>query len=321
MRPPILSVFFFFLQIAASAFFLPGFAYALEIGVQPEHPTPGQTVTLTISDFEGSADNTSYVWSINKKLIDQGVGKTSISFTAGALGSSYEVQVLAVENGRARGSVSTTVRPAMVDIVWEGNTSTPPLYLGRPLPNGQSTVTVLAMPHLFLGTKEVPSSGVIYTWKVNGTLIQKQSGYGKQSASVSPPRFGSSFTVFVQAATPDGRVTAENSVVITPRTPTAVVYENAPLLGLRFDKAVNGSFPFTTDEVSFVAYPLFVSNPDNLSYAWSLDGAAFDTDTSKPRAVTFRKVGAGTGTHEVSFSFKNSAHFLEGGEKKFQLKF
>lgn len=305
----------------AAMLLLPACAYALEIGVEPEHPKPGDSVMLTVADYGGNTSNTTYVWSVNNAVVAQGVGQTSIALVAGTLGNAQTVQVLAIENGRARESTTFTIRPSSVDLVWEGNTYSRPFFLGRPLPNGQSTVTVLAIPHLGAGKTEVASNNVIYTWKVNGVLLEKQSGYGKSSAVLSAPKFNAAFTVSVQASTMDGGSVAENTTVIEPHIPTTVFYEDAPLLGVRFDKAITGSFPFASDEVSFIGYPLFVNDLGALSYAWSLDGSVFDTDSSYPRMATFKKIGTGAGNHEISFSFKNPEKFLEEGESSFQLNF
>jgi hypothetical protein len=273
-----------------------------------------------VADYGGDSVNTSYIWSVNGALVAQGIGKTSIILSAGGLGSAQTVEVLAVEKEAARDHATTVIRPATVDMVWEGNTYKPPLYIGRPLPNGQSAVTILAIPHLTKGNGEVPANTLIYTWKINGTFAQKQSGYGRSSLSLNPPRFTAAFTVGVVVATPDGSVVAENSVSIEPRVPAVVVYENAPLLGMRFDKVIQGPFSFNTDEVSFAAYPLFANDASELSYTWSLDGIAFATNPADPRAATFRKVGTGTGMHAVGLLFRGAANFLEEGEKSFQLK-
>ncbi len=99
------------------------------------------------------------------------------------------------------------------------------------------------------------------------------------------------------------------------------MYENVPLLGIRFDRSVSGAFPFPENEVSFTAFPLFVTNPNTLSYQWSIDGEPFDVDPQKPRDVTFRKVASGSGSDAVLFSFSNPDSFIEHAENAFTLTF
>ena len=307
--------------IFASAALLPSFGSPIEIGVNPEHPRAGNQVTLTVSDPQEEVGTTAYMWLVNEVVVDQGIGHKSIAITARAEGTTETVRVIAIENGIARGDAVTIIRPASVDIIWEGGTYTPPLYIGRPLPTAQSTVTVIAIPHLPVNGTEAESESLIYSWKMGGVTLQKQSGYGKSSITVTPPRFGAAFSVSVLVSNRNGTVVAENSVLIQPQTPSIIIYEDAPLIGVRFNKAETGLFPFINEEVSFVAYPLFVSNMNDVSYTWNLDTSPFAVDPARPRAATFRKVGGGKGTHTVSVSFENMKKFLERGDTTFQLTF
>jgi len=293
----------------------------ISLGMTPQYPLPGQNVTLTASNFSGSADTASYTWTINGKTALQGTGAKTLTVAAGAAGSSQEVTVEARVNGESIGTDTVTIHPADVDLIWEGQTVTPPLYIGRPLANGGSRVTILAVPHIFVGSHEAAPDSLIYTWKINGATSGSQSGYGKSSIVVTPPSFAQAFTVSVHVETKDGAA-AEGSVVIQPQSPKILIYENAPLLGIRFDSAVSGFMSFPAQEISFTAYPLFVSTIAGLKYSWTLDGNTFAVDTERPRDVTFRKVGDTTsGTHTVTLSFQNPNNFLENGAASFKLTF
>ncbi len=306
---------------AAFADVIPTFVSPISIDMSPQYPSPGQNVTLTVADPANDPSNTSYAWSVNGTVTEQGIGQKSLTLSAPAAGASETVNVTASENSVVRASARMAVTPASIDIVWEGDTYRPPFYIGRPLPNGQSALTAIAFPHITVNGKEVAGSDLVYSWKVNDTLLDTQSGYGKSSIEITPPRFGAAFTLSVTATSRDGTRGASNMITIAPRTPTAVFYENAALLGVRFDRAAAGSYPFPSDEISFIAYPLFVTDASALSYSWSLDGAAFAVDPAKPRDVTFRKVGSGGGTHTVSLAYSNVKEFLENATRTFTLSF
>lgn len=299
---------------------LPDVGAPLEISIRPEYPREDDIVTATVSGLSNK-NSVGYIWSLNGEVIEQGIGVTSITLQVGTIGSAEELEVVAVENGVAQGRVTTLIRPSSVDLVWEGNTTVPPFYISRPLSSGVGSVTVLAVPHLSLGSGELAPENLSYTWKVSGIPLTKQSGYGKSSVIITPPRFSAPFTVSVTVTNQSGSAQAESSVTIQPQTPKMLVYENAPLFGVRFDKAVFGTFSFIGDEVSFTAYPLFVSNAKALSYEWSIDGMPFAVNEEKPRDVTFRKVGEGTGTHTVVITFDNPKNFIESGKSIFGLKF
>lgn len=294
---------------------------ALQLGMSPQYPKPGDTVTLTATDYLGNADSMTYTWSVNGAVTLQGVGEKTLSLPAGAAGSEKTVVVTAGQNGATEDTATAVIRPADIDLLWEGETSVPPFYIGRPLPNAQSQITFLAMPHIMSGGSELPASSLIYSWGENGVPVANASGYGKSSAVLTPPTFSQPFTVSVHVETPDGVGAADGSVTIAPQAPRALIYEDAPLLGVRFEKTIPANILFSGTEMSFAAFPVFVANPSALSYQWTLDGAPFSVDPAQPGDVTFRKTGSGTGTHAVTFSFTNPARFLENGSAAFTLQF
>ncbi|MBV9349844.1 MAG: hypothetical protein JO026_03765 [Patescibacteria group bacterium] len=285
-------------------------SFGLSIDMAPAYPHPGDAIVLTATSYSGSAD-TAYVWNVDGKTVLSGIGEKTLHMPAGALGSEDIVDVSAQENGTSLGSARAIVRPADIDLVWEGKTSVPPLYPGLPLPNSASTVSVLAVPHLYRGGRELPSQTLLYSWSVNGVPLASESGYGNASALVTPPNFAQPFTVSVHVEDTSGTIAGESETTISPQVPRVNIYEYAPLVGIRFEKNIAGMFTLSGSEVSFAAFPFFVNDPAQLSYQWSLDGSAFDVDPARPLDVTFRKTGNATGPHQVQFSLANRKNFVE----------
>ena len=125
----------------------------------------------------------------------------------------------------------------------------------------------------------------------------------------------------MRAETRDGIAAAEERAVIQPIPSAVLLYEEAPLAGVLFNRALAGVVPFTKDEMAVRAFTLFASTGDSLSYEWKLNGEIFDTESASPLSATFRKSGAGGIAHTVTFSFKNPAKFLEHAARSFQLSF
>ncbi len=322
-RPALIGISFFlfagaFFAVAGTAL---GDTGILQLSLSPQYPKPGDVVTVTATDYAVNADSLTYLWSVDGSVVSQGVGEKTFTLTAGPAGSAHTVTLVVALGGVTEDSASATVRPADMDLILEGDTSVPPFYIGRPLPNAQSGITVLAMPHIVSGTAEVPANSLIYSWKENDVPLANLSGYGKSSIVVTPPTFSEPFTISVHAETQDGTGAADASATITPHAPVIAIYEDAPLLGVRFEKAISAAFPFSGTEVSFAAFPIFVSNPAALSYQWALDGTPFSVDPARPGAVTFRKTSSGSGSHTVSFSFTNPSAFLENATDSFTLTF
>lgn len=301
-----------------SAVFIPTLGSSLDVSIFPEFPRAGEAVTLRAENIANGAGAT-YVWRVNGSVIDQGIGVRAITITAGGLGSETIVSVSASENGSVVGEKTILIHPADVDIVWEGNTYTPPFLPLRPLPNPSSSVKLLAVPHIVRDGARAAASDLVYTWRINRSQAPVASGYGRNVITATPPQFANAFEVSVVAATRDGAVQAEGVAVIRPAIPEVVIYENAPLLGIIFEKAVGDEFVLKDTETSFSAFPLYVASADAPEYEWRLNGNAVSGNS--PRDITFRREGEGGGVYTVEFSLQNALALFERVATKFSLRF
>mgnify|MGYP000285952026 CR=1 FL=1 len=306
------------LPIFAALF--PSFNGALEVSLSPSSPQAGEVVTARVENISSSG-STHFVWKINGTVVDQGIGITQTTFSVKGLGSATTVSVSATENGVPRGEKTLVIRPAEVDIVWEGNTATPSFYSGLPLPNPDSTITLLAVPHLIQNGARVSADDITYTWFVNNSQKPADFGYGRKKITLTPPQFLNEFFVSVEAKTRGGDIVAKNTVVIAPQRPSVLVYEKAPLLGFLFEEAVTDSFSLTENEVTFVAFPLYINRTSSPTYQWSINGESVSAVEGNPREITFRREGVGSGRHAVGFSFESAQVLFERAATNFLITF
>lgn len=305
------------MPLTASAALLPTFVAPLSIEAVPDAPRPGATVYLTAVNYSAHVGDTTYVWTVNGKVVDQGLGRNKIVVTMGAVGSVTDVMVTATEGTTDRGTATLTLTPAGVDLLWEGATYVPPLSGILPLPNGSSRVTVVAVPEI----PGVTAGGAVYTWRVNDAQTVALSGRGQSVFTLSPPRFSNPFSVSVEVTSPDGSIRATRSVVIDPVDPSVVIYEIAPLIGTRFDRAIEGDFRLS-DEATFEAFPLYVSlasaKDPTATGGWTVNGAPSDSTT---REITVRKTGNGSGQYSLGFFFKSAVDMFSNGDSTFTVSF
>src|SRR3989344_1441328 len=73
----------------------------------------------------------------------------------------------------------TLVSAQSVDLLWQGETYTPPFFEGRSLWSNQSRVTIVAVPQ-GLGN----ASALNYRWTKNDTVLGSLSGVGKSLLSL-----------------------------------------------------------------------------------------------------------------------------------------
>ncbi len=135
--------------------------------------------------------------------------------------------------------------------------------------------------------------------------------------TVVPPFFDRPFTISVRVQTLNGLYASESATTIAPVRPYVIVYEDRPLTGVSFNRAVRPTAVLSGAEVTYRGYPLYVENPASLTYGWLLNGASIEVDTKNPRGVTFRKDNDTAGSFSVSFSFSNVAKIFEGATSKF----
>lgn len=291
---------------------------SLELVPEPQFPRAGEVVTVRAENY--GAGTATFVWSVNGRVVDQGVGVTSVTVPLASTGNTTAVEVVVINNGqRIEKAISLT--PAEIDIVWEGKTVTPPLFIGLPLPNPNSAVTLYAVPHIIRNGARVSVSSLTYAWYINDSATPTASGYGKNSITVRPPQFLNPFSVSVRAQTQDGTVETYERITIKPVQPEVLVYEKAPLLGYRFDRAIQEIFQLAGDEVTLVAFPLYINNLQDPSYVWSINSDAITDTEEGGREVTFRKTGEGAGVFNVSFALENTRALFERAKRQFLLRF
>jgi hypothetical protein len=288
------------------------------IHVTPQYPAPGQEITATVSSTGDSGDF-AYEWIVNGEVVAQGFEAQKVTLTVGSSGTPMEISVRLLGSlGEVRGSATKIIQPGAVDIVWEGETFVPPFYQGRPLSSGSSSVRVLAIPLLVENGRRVPASELSYQWSVNGQVLGNKSGRGKSSAEILPPFFNSPFTVSVIATTVNGSIAAQQTTTITPRSPLLILYENAPLSGVNFNRAQTGTVSLIENEMGFRAYPYFVTNPTNIEYVWEINNTDV-TDDEKPRDLMVRRETGDNGIYSVQVVFRNVAEIFEKGAAAFNL--
>ncbi len=302
----------------ANAVSIPTLGPTLELVPEPQFPRAGETVTVRAENY--GAGTATFIWSVNGRVIDQGVGVTSLTVPLTATGNTTEVSVVVTNNG-VRSEKTISLTPAEIDIVWEGKTVTPPLFHGLPLPNPNSAVTLYAVPHIIHDGVRVNADSLTYVWYINDSATPTASGYGKNSITVRPPQFLNPFSVSVRAQTEDGTVETYGRTTIRPVQPEILVYEKAPLLGYRFDRAIQGAFQLSGDETTLTAFPLYINNLVGPSYTWSVDSNPITDTRDGGREVTFRKTGEGSGVFSLSFALQNANALFERATHQFLLRF
>jgi hypothetical protein len=281
----------------------------LIITMNPVNPAPGQTVEVTVSSPIADLADSVIRWSVGGSPLAEALGATSITTTAGALGTEKKIRVTA-DTGGGTVSADASIIPTEVDLLYDANSYVPPFYEGRALPSPSSQVRLHAVPRLVRPKGvAVAASDLLYTWKRNGATLASISGKGRSTATVPAPALFGADTISVDVATADRSLVGNASVRIPSVEPVLVFYEDSPLFGIRFRNALRAEDVAGGGELTIAAVPYFAlaagPNDPRLEYAWRVNGRTIAPDTARPDELTLSS-GDGSGKARVDLTVTNA---------------
>lgn len=242
-------VFLFICSISSTAF---GQQQSdLSISAFPEYPAPGATVTLTLGSYDVNVDQSSVVWRYNNKLIDGGAGKKSITVVAPGAGSVGVVTASVTGAGFGSTTVSYTLRPGSIDLVWEAvDAYTPPFYKGKALASTNSLIRVVG-----ISAASAPKQ-FVYTWSRNDTTLGSLSGLNRSNLLFRNNELDTSELIGLTGQS--GNFTGSASITIPITNPSMVVYEKEDGF-INYAKGFSNAFATKDPGVILRIEPFFFS--------------------------------------------------------------
>lgn len=313
----LVSIFFLCLYLlpatSSAQSILETFEADLTLRTAPQRPSPGDTVRFTVQSALFDLPTSNISWYVNDELVLEGVGVSGVDVIAGPLGSETLVRVEVRKEGAAA-TASGAIRPTEVDLLWEGVTYVPPFYQGRALPSAGSNIRLFAVPRFQVpGTNSfVSPNELFYTWRKNNKIIQSASGKGWHSVVMEGPVLFGSDTISVEVRTADNMLVGGASTRITSVEPSLVLYEEHPIQGTLYHKAIQGDATLPEVEATFSAVPYFApaQNPNSslLLYNWRVNNVPVKNNPSQPGTITLNATGSSgrallelTLTHATNF--------------------
>lgn len=291
----------FFTAVAVSVFFasaLPARAQfgltdpgnALSIIFIPATPRPGETVAVSVQSLFSAIVDSDVLWTANGKKVAQGKGVARASIQAGALGEETTVAVSVTAADGTSASAEAVINPTELDLLADSDSYTPPFYRGAPRPSAGTRLRLEAIPRFKRGNAMVPAADLIYTWRRNDEVLGNLSGRGK-SAIILPIEhlFGTDF-ISVEARSVDDRLAQTSSVSIAAEQPIVALYEDHPLYGVLYHRALSSSVSLTGSEATFAAVPFFAEARNiydpALYFEWRVNSADIPANLKNPGELT-----------------------------------
>lgn len=267
----------------------------------PTEPGPNQEVRATLKSYSFDINSATIDWQLNGISATADKNSRSITFTTGPAGSATILNVTATV-GLNKGQKTITIRPASVNLVWQTDSAVPKNYLGKPLVLAGGEVAIIALPN-FIGANGlvIKPEELVYDWEKDHQRISNSSGLGKNTFKTV---VGANSVIKVTASTPDKKISAINSISITPAKPKVVFYEDHPLNGPLTNRALIGQLNLTSDEITLLAMPFYFSK-GNLEFSWTLNKKPFNAGANLNNKALLGKPPSGSGQSQVNVSVRN----------------
>ncbi len=311
---------------AGSSMLPPGIVEQVSVTMLPSVPKPGDIVSVRVDSYSTDLNKAYVVWTRDGAVIAEGTGAVSTSFVAPAAGKLATIEMVAAKVGGGTVTKKITVAPADLNIIYEAETYTPPFFQGRAEFTNSSRVRLVAVPRFVDPdtSLEIPAADLVYTWRVDGTVDQSISGYGRYAVDVLGELVSRGLEVEVEVESVTSPLRARASLLVKDQQPDVAVYEDHPLYGVLFERAVDsnqkGAYPVSASEISLLAVPysmdIYSLSDPRAKWSWLTGGGKGPAAAS----ATFRPEEGATG--EASASIRvNHQNFAQYGDRKVVLDF
>lgn len=284
-------IFFFGFSFVSAQLGLPPLGLeSFSLNISPDNPFPGEEIIASLTSNSFDIDRSKITWVYNGKIVLEGTGKKQYRFKVGSLGKQETIKAIVVAPSGSRLEQTRSFILADVDLLWEARTSRPVFYPGKALPVLRSKVKIVAQPHFIFEGKRFSPKNLIYKWFFGDELFQEQSGFGRQSFEFSIPIIGSENSVRAEVSSPNEDIKAIKTIFVPLADPQVLFYEENPLQGPKFNRALASFKTGSPSQIDFRAEPYYFSSP-SLVYNWLINGISAKKEP--PFNILNLKVGEG----------------------------
>ncbi len=299
----------------------------LILSINPPNPRPLEKVEINLISYSLDVNKTKNTWFVNNQIQKTDYGLKNFFITTGKNGETTTIKVQAeIINGDTyEAEMSFTVSD--VDLIYEFISYTPPFYKGKTLNPNEGLILVKAIPELINANgQKISKNNLVFSWRRNGNVQSDISGLGKDFFVFSGTIPIRDSLIEVHISSLDDKITTSKSITINHDKPKIVFYEDNPVYGIMFNRAIKSGVRMLTDEFKVRAIPYFTTvgytNSPDLNYKWSLNGNSVSNLTNDDKNVmVFRQESEGSGSATVGLKVENNSRIFQFTENGFSLNF
>lgn len=292
----------------------------------PSIPKPGESVSVQIISYSTDLNKAVITWSLDGKEMYSQTGATRFDFQAPVSGKTSTIVVtIKKENGGVI-SKSITVSPADVDLIFEAQTYAHPFYKGKRMFTSEAIIDFIAIPNFVNpnGTK-IPDLNLVYTWKINGVTQGSLSGYGRNTFTTRGTLIERNNQITVEVSAINSSLKASQSINFRSVTPELVLYENNPILGVVYEKAIQGAFNLERPQVDFEGIPYFYSvdtkDSSLLDFGWTINGTKVISKSPNENYMVLRNDQNIDGKALIGSTLQHTTNILQTTQSYLELNF
>lgn len=293
------------------------------VTTDPTYPGANQFVKVNLESYAIDLNRSTISWFVNGQLEKEASGDKTLTFKTGPIGSNTNILILIKDNKEQTYQQTININPAEVDLVWEGQSYTPPFYKGKAIYPLQGTVKIVAIPNLVVGGNQEPAKNLVYTWSVDGDAISQASGLGKNSMTYTGGTLPNNVKISVEVSTLDKKFNASRSISLSPQLPQLLFYENNPIYGVMYNKALSSNTALSQSEISLVGIPYFIGakerSGNNLKYEWRQNGNI--VSNSNKSTLSFKQDKGQEGVSFIGLQVSNPEKMFQMAENDISIKF
>lgn len=309
-------------QSAPATALYPEFKDQLTATINPEIPQPGQEVTITLEVYSFDINSAMITWRVDGRQVEKAIGMKKFKFNAKQAGQNTTVTAIVEPTDRPAITKTFTFATGEVDLLWQSDVYVHPFYKGKSMYTPEATLTFVAMPRTSNGL--INPKEVIFNWRVNYNNDAENSGFGKNSYTYEGPIILRPVEVTVEAKEARGsRGVATTDIVVENQNAFALFYENHPLYGVLFNRALRGTVLLTKNEFGLSAYPYFqsiVSKNSGPEYSWDIDASGVSIPQNQ-NTITLRKNSGEEGRGTVQLLVTNPNKILQSTQTGLNIEF
>ncbi len=299
----------------------------VEMTASPQTANAGDSVTLQLSSQVINLTASKITWYVDDVAGQEGTGDSSLTITAKAAGQSTAVKAIVETTDGTTTQASITITPAGVDLIVEPTSYVPPFYKGKAIFTTQGTARVVAIPDVILNGSQASSKDLIFEWQQDGSNLSSESGLGDDSIIVNGTVPINDIDVSVTVLDPSGNTLAASSKILSASDPQALVYEDNPLYGILFNKAIVGNYYLgQNSELDLIAKPYFFNlssdSGSDSTYKWSVNGNYVSPSGQSNELILQQPTGGNlSGTASISLTVNNNVRIFQYTDTSFNVNF